>query len=185
MVRHDFSPLGGIFKATRLAIALVALVALPAAAGAAVQAEPAGDPRAEVIQQLRAVEAMFNSEAFRQNRRIMFEDMDPSQNFRLFDLTVPMQMRGDQARDFMYEITGQFVARVEFLDIDVQASGDVAYASYIQHVVGTDPAGNPLELSVRTTDGLRKVNGRWLIMHEHNSLALDPATLGAMLARRP
>lgn len=184
MAKYDLPFLGRIFKSAKPAFALAILIGSSAASAAGAHAGPRHDPRAEVIQQLRSVERMFNSEAFTRNRHIMFEDMDPGPNFRLFDITEPMEMRGDVARNFMYEITGQFIARVEFLNIDVQASGDVAFASYIQHVVGADPAGHPLDVSIRTTDGLRKINGRWLIVHEHNSLALDNATLGALMARR-
>jgi hypothetical protein len=29
---------------------------------------------------------------------------------------------------------------------------------------------------IRTTDCVRKVKGKWLIVHEHNSVPVDPAT---------
>lgn len=159
------------------------LVAALVFAGSA-SAGSAADPVAEVVAHYKAVEQMFNSDAFRKDRRIMFEDFDPSEQYRLFDINQPTERRGAAARQHMYEISGVISGKVEFLNLEVKASDTVAFASYIQHVVGKDPAGNPIDLSVRTTDGLAKVNGRWLIMHEHNSLALDDATLGAMLAKK-
>jgi len=35
----------------------------------------------------------------------------------------------------------------------------------------------PFELTVRVTDGYKRVNGQWLIAHEHVSIPVDLATL--------
>jgi hypothetical protein len=40
-------------------------------------------------------------------------------------------------------------------------------------------------LSVRVTDVLRKVNGKWLIVQEHVSVPVDLATAKADLTSRP
>lgn len=165
-------------------IGLFFSLALLAACGSK-PAEPKANPKDEVVRFYRGVEAMFNSEAFRKDRHILFNDLDPSSKFRLFDLDLPREYRGDAARTHMYEISGQFIGKVTFEGLEVDANENVAFASYFQHVVGTDPRGNPLDVAVRTTDGLRKIDGRWYIMHQHNSLALDPATLGSVIAKKP
>ena len=60
----------------------------------------------------------------------------------------------------------------EIVELDVTAGADVAFA-YALLRCGT-PAefeANPDNL-VRLTIGLRKVNGRWTVVHEHHSFPL-------------
>lgn len=51
-------------------------------------------------------------------------------------------------------------------DIRVTAGGDVAFASCAIHCDGT--SAGPLDL--RLTMGLKKIDGRWVILHEHHSV---------------
>ncbi len=63
-------------------------------------------------------------------------------------------------------------------DIDVTAGGDVAFATCTIHCEGTS-AGL---LDLRLTSGLRKIDGQWVVTHEHHSVPtiderfLDPSS---------
>lgn len=71
----------------------------------------------------------------------------------------------DRTWDFFYaDPRGpiSFVPR----DIEVTASDDVAFASCQVHCDGT--SAGPLDF--RLTTGLRKIDGEWVIIHEHHSV---------------
>jgi ketosteroid isomerase-like protein len=45
--------------------------------------------------------------------------------------------------------------------------------------------GQPIDMVVRVTDGYRKVDGNWLIAHEHVSVPVDFATGKPDLMSKP
>jgi ketosteroid isomerase-like protein len=45
--------------------------------------------------------------------------------------------------------------------------------------------GNALDITVRITDVYRKINGKWLAVHEHVSWPVDLATGKADLSSKP
>jgi ketosteroid isomerase-like protein len=47
---------------------------------------------------------------------------------------------------------------------------DVAFATATGRCVDVDPKGKREELEFRLTMGLKKIDGRWRVMHEHHSL---------------
>ncbi len=51
--------------------------------------------------------------------------------------------------------------KFELSDLRVFAGGTIGYGYSMQHVIGTDTKGQPIDPTVRVTDGDRKVNGRW------------------------
>jgi ketosteroid isomerase-like protein len=61
--------------------------------------------------------------------------------------------------------------------LEVAVGGDVAFSHSIQSGTLTGKDGKKFPLTVRVTDGYRKVNGQWLITHEHVSVPVDLATL--------
>ena len=52
------------------------------------------------------------------------------------------------------------------------AGADVAYVHSIQHVVGTAKDGKKMDFTVRVTDGFKKIDGKWLIAHEHVAIVV-------------
>jgi ketosteroid isomerase-like protein len=58
--------------------------------------------------------------------------------------------------------------------LEIAVSGDVAYATSIDCLTAT-PKGMPESFSLwyRVTLGLRKVDGEWLIAHEHESVPFE------------
>jgi ketosteroid isomerase-like protein len=61
----------------------------------------------------------------------------------------------------------------------------MGYAHLISHSVLTDKDGKKAEINVRTTDVFRKTGGKWLIVHEHNSVPVDLATGKADMMSKP
>ena len=55
--------------------------------------------------------------------------------------------------------------------LEITASGDVAFATSIDSMTATPQGGDsPFTMWHRVTLGLRRIEGRWLIVHEHESV---------------
>ena len=57
-----------------------------------------------------------------------------------------------------------------FEDIEVTAGSDVAFATAKGKCVNIDRADRREPLEFRLTMGLRKIDSKWRVMHEHHSL---------------
>jgi ketosteroid isomerase-like protein len=77
---------------------------------------------------------------------------------------------------------GRYHARAEAISVVV--SGDLAAAHYIVPITWTDNHGTHFQRS-RCTDVLKKIDGKWLIWHEHFSVPYDPTTGKAVLDASP
>jgi ketosteroid isomerase-like protein len=64
----------------------------------------------------------------------------------------------------------------EISDLHFTAHGTVAFTSWIDRWVATGSDGKSTEVVFRGTNGLRKINGHWLFVHEHLSVPVDPMT---------
>jgi uncharacterized protein (TIGR02246 family) len=106
-----------------------------------------------------------------ENRTAIRADHD--ENILMFDVPPPFLSQGLDAYMATWET---FFARAErpvafhFTDVEVTAGSDVAFATAVGHCVDIDPSGLREELKFRLTMGLRKIDGRWRILHEHHSL---------------
>ena len=104
----------------------------------------------------------------------------PDQTLIVFDAGVPLQYTGAAAytkdwNDFWSMFPGKATFTMSGLDITV--GGNVAYSHSIQHVIATDKKGKKFEMTVRVTDGYKKINGQWLISHEHVSVPVNFMTM--------
>ena len=55
--------------------------------------------------------------------------------------------------------------------LEITADGDVAFATSLDSMTATPVgASSPFTLWYRTTLGLRRIDGRWLVVHEHESV---------------
>lgn len=70
-------------------------------------------------------------------------------------------------------------------EMSVAISGDVAFCHYLSLCGCTDENGNEQTGWMRGTVCLRKIDGRWLIAHEHYSAPFDPETMKAMTELQP
>ena len=70
-------------------------------------------------------------------------------------------------------------------DLEVVANDSLALAFYLYRVSGTLKDGGAVDMWVRCTLGLRKLDGAWRIVHEHDSVPFDPETGRAVLDAQP
>ena len=73
----------------------------------------------------------------------------------------------------------------EIRDLDVTAGDDVAFSHGISHVSATKTDGGQLDMWWRTTLCLRKIDGKWMVTHDHNSVPFDPENGKASLDLKP
>ncbi len=96
-----------------------------------------------------------------------------------FDVVPPLQYVGWDAYQKNYE---EFFAmfegplRAEVSDFTLAISGDLAYSHNTERVTGTMKSGEQVEVVLRVTDIYRKVQGKWVVVHEHVSVPADFAT---------
>ena len=112
----------------------------------------------------------------------------PDASLVVFDVVPPRQYLGADAyrkdwQDFFALFKGPVKFRIT--DLDIEATGPLGYSHSIQHVSGTDMKDQPIELVVRVTDVYRKVDGNWLIAHEHVSVPVDVTTGKPDLMSKP
>ena len=70
-------------------------------------------------------------------------------------------------------------------NLEVVAEGDVGFCWYVYHVSGTLKAGGEVDMWVRATLCCRRVDGNWLIVHDHESVPFDPASGMAVIGLEP
>jgi uncharacterized protein (TIGR02246 family) len=141
---------------------------------------PAPDTTAQDQAAIKALEdkvaAAFNAK----DTSAMMSLYVPDQSLIVFDASVPLQYTGATAytkdwNDFWTTFPGP--AKFDISDLDITVGGNIAYSHSIQHATMTDKKGKKMELTVRVTDGYKKINGQWLISHEHVSVPVDFSTM--------
>ena len=94
----------------------------------------------------------------------------------MFDVPPPFLSRGLDAYMNTWETffsAAEKPVAFAFDDIEVTCGEDVGFATALGTCVTTDAGGRREPLDFRLTMGLRKIDGKWRVMHEHHSL---PAT---------
>jgi ketosteroid isomerase-like protein len=112
----------------------------------------------------------------------------PDQTLFVFDVVPPRQYVGADAYRKDWEslfATFKGPLKFELSDLSIVADGNLGYGHSIQRLTGTDAKGQLLELVVRVTDAYRKVNGNWLVAHEHVSVPVDLETGKPDLLSKP
>lgn len=105
-----------------------------------------------------------------------------------FDIVPPLQYKGKAAYRGDFEMlmgAYQGPIQVEASQMNTTAGGSVAFNYYLQHMKANLKGGEKVELWLRVTDCLRKVNGKWLIVHEHASVPTEFETGKAALDLKP
>jgi ketosteroid isomerase-like protein len=106
-----------------------------------------------------------------ENRAAIQANHDPG--ILMFDAPPPFLSRGLDEYMATWET---FFASSEkpvgfaFHDVEVACGQDVAFATAIGQCVNIETKGKREPLDFRLTMGLRKIDGRWRVMHEHHSL---------------
>lgn len=91
----------------------------------------------------------------------------------MFDVPGPFQSEGIEAYRKTWDLFFGWMAqppKFHLSDIRITAGTDVAFVTAHGECLGPDETGNPTALDFRLTMGLRKVDGQWIIEHEHHSV---------------
>jgi len=95
-----------------------------------------------------------------------------------FDVVGPLQRVGAPAlrrRAEEWFSTFQGAIHWDTQDLRITASRDVAFCHGLAHIRGTGSNG-AVDMWIRSTVGLRRIDGRWMITHDHGSVPFDPET---------
>jgi len=93
-----------------------------------------------------------------------------------YDIAPPLQYRGKESyrkdyQEFLAQYDGPIY--VEYRDMRIVSSGDVGFAHALERFSGKLKGGQQSDMWLRYTGGLRKMNGKWLIVHDHVSVPAD------------
>jgi len=99
-------------------------------------------------------------------------------NIVSFDVDPPLRYAGaDNKRRawqaFFAAHTGAIA--YEARDLNVTTQGDLAFVHSVNHVSGTLASGHISDLWVRWTACFRRIDGVWLVVHDHVSVPADLA----------
>ena len=142
---------------------------------------PIADTRAKDEADIRAIEDRFAAAFKAKDIDAIMALYTPGPDLVVFDANPPRQYTGwdSYKKDFeAFLASSSGPADMLITDVSVTVGGgDVAYGHSIQHPILTDKNGKKTEFTVRVTDGYKKVNGQWLISHEHVSVPVDMTTM--------
>jgi uncharacterized protein (TIGR02246 family) len=91
----------------------------------------------------------------------------------LFDLPPPLQYRGADAYRKNWEQwlpTLEGPIDYEIRELSVAAGDDVAFCHSLNRISATRTNGEATDVWVRATVGYRKIDGEWIVTHEHVSV---------------
>jgi ketosteroid isomerase-like protein len=137
---------------------------------------------------IRALEQSFAAALNAGDVDAMMKNYVQDSSLIVFDVVPPRQHRGpDEYRKGWLGYFAHFKGTPRFTisDLSITVDGSVAFGHSIQRTVGTDIRGNPVDRTVRVSDGYRKIGGKWLIAHEHISVPVDLATGKADFNSKP
>jgi ketosteroid isomerase-like protein len=106
----------------------------------------------------------------------------------VFDVVPPREYRGWEA--YKKDFEGLFSAfpgpvKNAISGQTIHVVGSLAYGHNIQTGEFTGKDGSKVKFVVRTTDIYRKINGKWLIVEEHNSVPVDLDSMKPDLLSKP
>jgi uncharacterized protein (TIGR02246 family) len=96
-----------------------------------------------------------------------------SPDMLMFDVPPPLQSKGIDAYRASWDLFFSWSHHPVVFDIKemtVTAGEDVAFVAALMRCAGTESNGEDIELDFRLTIGLRRIDGNWIITHEHHSL---------------
>ncbi|MFC9998806.1 YybH family protein [Nocardia sp. NPDC127526] len=102
-----------------------------------------------------------------------------------YDAVAPLRFRGAEEvrRNFVRWFDGyDGPIGLETHDLTIVAGDDVAFADMLHLDSGKHRGGIELSIWVRETVCLRRVDGEWVITHEHISIPINPANFQVWIA---
>ena len=88
-----------------------------------------------------------------------------------FFLAPPLQAQSDLKQNLEeWFKTFQGPISLEIRDLTIRVGDDVAFCHSLNRISGQKVSGERTDIWLRETVGLCKIEGRWLIIHEHESV---------------
>ena len=138
------------------------------------------DTKAKDEADIRALEGRFVAAFKAKDVNAIMACYVADPNMVVFDVGTPRQFNGAVGykkdwESYLAAYPGPWDNTIS--DLEVVTGGDVGYGHNVQTASFTDKDGKKMDSIVRVTDGYKKVNGQWLIAHEHVSVPIDMATM--------
>jgi ketosteroid isomerase-like protein len=105
-----------------------------------------------------------------------------------FDIVPPLRYVGaDAYKKPWEEVFSSFQGPIgyEIHELSITVGDDVAFTHSLNRISGTMNTGHKTDLWVRCTACLRKINGKWLIVHTQVSVPVDLEQGKAVLSLKP
>jgi uncharacterized protein (TIGR02246 family) len=105
-----------------------------------------------------------------------------------YDVVPPLEYRGNAAYRKDYQsFLAQYVGPIhfEYRELRILSSGDLGVINALERVTGRLKAGGQSDIWLRATSVVRRIHGKWLIVHDHISVPVDLATGKASLDLKP
>ncbi len=105
-----------------------------------------------------------------------------------FDVVNPLQHLGSDAlKTRAKEWFASFDGAIGYqsLELSITAGDEVAFSHGLNHVSATKIGGGQLEMWWRTTVCYRKIDEKWTVTHEHNSVPFEVESGKASLDLKP
>ncbi|MEJ2459644.1 MAG: nuclear transport factor 2 family protein, partial [Novosphingobium sp.] len=116
-------------------------------------------------------------------------DDNPAAQFHAFDMMIPRQY--NDAASFTENWYGFFEKHAQAIDVCedeemvIHSSGDLATARFVMIAEVTDKSGQTIKANTRMTHIFQRIEGKWLIVHEHASYPIDWQTGMADMLSKP
>ena len=97
-------------------------------------------------------------------------------NIVSFDIDPPLRYGGaDNKRRAWQEFSAIYTGPIayEVRDLNVTTHGELAFVHSLNHVKGTLASGHITDMWVRWTACFRRIDGVWLVVHDHVSVPAD------------
>jgi ketosteroid isomerase-like protein len=139
---------------------------------------PAAEIRALIDERLKAV----------QNKNAEGLVAHTASDVLTFDIVKPLQNVGaaavkKRAQEWFASYDGPM--GYEIRDLEITAGADVAFCHFLNHVTGTSNDGKQIDMWWRATAVFCKVEGQWMLTHEHDSVPFDMESGLASLDLQP
>lgn len=112
----------------------------------------------------------------------------PGNEVIAYDVVPPLQYKGKDAyrKDYL-EFLNQYDGpiHVEYRDMRIISGDDVGFVHALERFTGKLKNGQASDVWLRATSGVRKINGKWLIVHDHISVPIDFDSGKAALDLKP
>lgn len=111
-----------------------------------------------------------------------------SSDAMVFDVVDPLRQWGKLlSRERATAWVGSYDGPIglEVRDLQISVDGEVAFSHALSHVTGTLKTTAKVDMWFRTPLGLRRIEGRWLIVHDHGSVPFGPKSGKVSLALKP